>query len=68
MAAKWPDFLDGILPRMSTVFQMSVLRRGKVVAGLAALTASSLEAQGLRPDSHCDQHVQPSTEAVLRCS
>ena len=29
MAAKWPDFLDGILPRMSTVFQMSVLRRGK---------------------------------------
>lgn len=26
VAAKWPDFLDGILPRMSTVFQMSVLR------------------------------------------
>ncbi|CAE7394270.1 PDE12, partial [Symbiodinium necroappetens] len=26
VAAKWPDFLTGILPRMSTVFQLTVVR------------------------------------------
>jgi len=26
VAAKWPDFLSGILPRMSTVFQLTVVR------------------------------------------
>ncbi|CAJ1366825.1 unnamed protein product [Effrenium voratum] len=26
LVAKWGDFLEGILPRMSTIFQMSVLR------------------------------------------
>lgn len=34
VCAKWPDFLEGILPRMSTIFQMSVLRHkdsGKVL-------------------------------------
>lgn len=28
VSGKWPDFLEGILPRMSTIFQLSVVKCG----------------------------------------